>query len=61
MSRAIEDVELRRRLSETALAEVRAGSWEDQIERVWGAITKRGEPFETAGLIGARRSTAPRG
>ena len=45
----------------TALAEVRAARWEDQLERVWGAITKRGEPFETVELTAARRSMAPRG
>jgi glycosyltransferase involved in cell wall biosynthesis len=61
IGRAIEDRELRRRLSETALAEVRAMGWDDQLERVWGAITKRGEPFETLEVTTARRSMAPRG
>jgi O-antigen biosynthesis protein len=61
--RAAEDPDLRARLARTALEEVSAGRWEDQLERVWGAMTKRGEPFELAegALTGARRSTAPRG
>ena len=40
--------ELRERLAATALAEVRAIRWEDQIERVWGAITKRGRAVRRA-------------
>jgi hypothetical protein len=30
---------------EAGLATVRATSWPEQLERVWGAITKRGEAF----------------
>lgn len=61
--RAAEDPELRERLTRTALAEVRAARWEDQLERVWGAVTKRGEAFEpgAADFRAARRPTAPRG
>jgi glycosyltransferase involved in cell wall biosynthesis len=61
--RGLQDHGLRDRLAETALAEVRATRWEDQLERVWGAITKRGEPFDATPetVTAARRSTAPRG
>ena len=60
--RAAEDPDLRARLTATALAEVRsAPRWEDQLERIWGAMTKRGEPFEAGPLTGVRRPTAPRG
>jgi glycosyltransferase involved in cell wall biosynthesis len=63
IARAIEDPALRARLAATGLADVRATRWDDELERVWGAITKRGEPFEAADgpLTAARRSTAPRG
>jgi glycosyltransferase involved in cell wall biosynthesis len=59
--RVLEDEPLRRRLTATALAEVRGTTWEAQLERVWGAMTKRGEAFETVAgeLTGAPRSTAP--
>jgi O-antigen biosynthesis protein len=58
--RALEDRELRVRLSTTALARVRETRWDDQLERVWGAITKRGEPFARgeAELAPTRRSGA---
>ena len=41
ISNLVEDPGLRDRLNERALAEVQAIRWEDQIERVWRAITKR--------------------
>lgn len=63
LARAIEDRELRARLTGTALAEVRTTRWEEQLEGIWGAITKRGRPFTTAAEVvtGAQRSTAPHG
>jgi O-antigen biosynthesis protein len=61
IARAVEDPGLRARIAETALAEVRAARWPDQFERVWGAMTKRGEPFEPGEVTAARRPTAPRG
>jgi glycosyltransferase involved in cell wall biosynthesis len=41
----VEDAELRGRLTATALEQIRAVRWDDQIERVWRAITKRDEAF----------------
>ena len=46
IGRLVEDPALRERLTATALEEVSGIRWEDQIERVWGAITKQGERFE---------------
>jgi glycosyltransferase involved in cell wall biosynthesis len=66
IGRLIEDQELRERLVATGLEEVRRVRWDDQFERIWGGLTKRGEQFTTtpelsAGATGARRSEAPRG
>jgi glycosyltransferase involved in cell wall biosynthesis len=59
----VEDPELRRRLAERAIEDVTAVAWDDQIERVWGAMTKRGEPFSDAPETPTAlpRSAAPRG
>jgi O-antigen biosynthesis protein len=61
VGRLIEDGQLRERLVATGLAEVRSVRWDDQLERIWGALTKRGERFTTTpelspAATGARRS-----
>jgi glycosyltransferase involved in cell wall biosynthesis len=66
LGRLVEDAELRGRIAATGLEEVQRVRWEDQLERVWGALTKRGVPFTTepelaGGPTGAPRSAAPRG
>jgi O-antigen biosynthesis protein len=66
LGRLVEDRELRDRLAAAGVEQVRGIRWEDQLERAWGALTKRGEPFTTepelAGpATGAPRSAAPRG
>jgi hypothetical protein len=43
LCRAVEDRDLRAGLVEAGLATARAASWPQQLERVWDAITKRGE------------------
>ncbi|PZR65828.1 MAG: hypothetical protein DLM63_10620 [Solirubrobacterales bacterium] len=53
IGRLIDDPHLRRRLSRSALQDVRAVRWEEQIERVWGAMTKRGERFAAPLSAGA--------
>jgi O-antigen biosynthesis protein len=45
IGRLVDDVELRSRLTATALEQVRAVRWDDQIERVWRTITKQEEAF----------------
>jgi len=47
VGRLIEDPQLRQRLAATALSDVRAVHWPEQLERLWGAMTKRGEPFQS--------------
>jgi glycosyltransferase involved in cell wall biosynthesis len=66
IGRLIENRELRERLVATGLEETRNVRWEDQFERIWGALTKRGEQFTTTPELstvatGAPRSEAPRG
>ena len=66
LGRLVEDRELRERLTAAGLDQVRAVSWDDQLERIWGALTKRGEPFTVepelaSPATGAPRSAAPRG
>src|SRR5439155_22220584 len=43
VGRLVEDAALRERLAATARREVLAVRWEDQIERIHAAMTKRGE------------------
>jgi glycosyltransferase involved in cell wall biosynthesis len=45
LGRLVEDAQLRDRLAGAGLRVARATDWDEQIERVWGAMTKRGEPF----------------
>jgi len=45
IGRLVEDPALRERLAEAGRATVAATRWEDEMERVWGAITGRGEAF----------------
>jgi glycosyltransferase involved in cell wall biosynthesis len=45
VGRLVEDAALRERLAATARKEVLAVRWEDQIERIHAAMTKRGEGF----------------
>jgi hypothetical protein len=66
LGRLVDDRALRDRLAAAGLEQVREVRWEDQLERAWGALTKRGEPFTTEReLVGpvtdAPRSAAPRG
>jgi hypothetical protein len=66
LGRLVEDEALRERLAAAGLSQVRAIRWEDQLERIWGALTKRGLAFTTepeldAPLTAAPRSSAPRG
>jgi glycosyltransferase involved in cell wall biosynthesis len=62
IARAVQDPALRSRIADTALADVRATRWDDQFQRVWVAMTKRGGSFERADeLRAARRPMAPRG
>lgn len=42
VARLVEDRALRERLTARALEEVRAVRWDEQIDQVWGAMTKRG-------------------
>jgi hypothetical protein len=66
LGRLVDDRPLRDRLAAGGLEQVREITWEDQLERAWGALTKRGEPFTTEPELpgpatGAPRSAAPRG
>ncbi len=45
LGRLVEDAELRGRLAAAAREQVLAVRWEDQIERIHAAMTKRGEAF----------------
>jgi glycosyltransferase involved in cell wall biosynthesis len=42
----VEDPGLRARLAAAGLEEVSRLRWPEQLDRVWGAITKDGPPFE---------------
>lgn len=46
VARLIEDPGLRERLAVAGRAEVAGRSWDDELERVWGAMTKSGPRFE---------------
>jgi hypothetical protein len=46
VARLVEDPALRGRLSAAGRAEVAGRSWDDELERVWGAMTKSGPRFE---------------
>ena len=46
VGRLVEDPQLRARLAGAGRAEVTGRSWEDELERVWGAMTKSGPGFE---------------
>ena len=46
VARLVEDPGLRERLAVAGRAEVAGRSWEDELERVWGAMTKSGPRFE---------------
>jgi glycosyltransferase involved in cell wall biosynthesis len=66
IGRLVDRPELRSRISQAGLEQVRATTWEEQIEHVWGAMTKLGtafsrEPETDVDATGARRSVAPRG
>lgn len=65
LGRLVEDSELRAKIAAAGLAEVRRYGWEDQIERVWRAITLTDRAFaddgEPASVTAPRRSAAPRG
>jgi O-antigen biosynthesis protein len=39
LGRLVEDEQLRKRIAEAGLKEVRGYRWEDQIERIWRAMT----------------------
>ena len=45
LTRLVEDGDLRERLAAAAREQVLAVRWEDEIDRIFGAITKRGEGF----------------
>jgi hypothetical protein len=45
IGRLVKDAELRRRIAESGEREVRAYTWDEQIERVWGAMTQAERPF----------------
>lgn len=59
IGRLIDDPALREQLARTALAEVSQVRWDEQIERVWGAMTKRGEPFDPPGDRALLSSSQP--
>jgi O-antigen biosynthesis protein len=46
VARLVEDPGLRERLAAAGRAEVAGRSWDDELERVWGAMTKSGPRFE---------------
>ncbi len=46
VGRLVEDPQLRARLAGAGRTEVTGRSWEDELERVWGAMTKSGPGFE---------------
>ena len=46
MTRLVEDSGLRERLAAAGQAEVAGRSWDNELERVWGAMTKSGPRFE---------------
>jgi O-antigen biosynthesis protein len=46
VARLVEDPGLRERLAAAGRAEVAGRSWDDELERVWGAMTKSGPAFE---------------
>ena len=45
VSRLVEDAGLRARIAAAGAAEVSATTWPEQLERVWGAMTKAGPAF----------------
>jgi O-antigen biosynthesis protein len=66
LGRLVEDAELRERLAAAGPSQVREVRWKDQLERIWGALTKRGPAFTTEPELGeiltaVPRSSAPRG
>ena len=61
MSRLVTDEPLRRRIVQAGLQEVRRHRWEEQIDRVWRAMTLEEEDFRAAGATAPRRSAAPAG
>ena len=76
LGRLVEDAELRARIAAAGLEEVRRYRWEEQIERVWRAITpartatsartptpvgERRHALSTRSSAAPRRSAAPRG
>jgi glycosyltransferase involved in cell wall biosynthesis len=54
----VEDGSLRERIVERGLAQVQAIRWEDEIERVWRAITRQDPTFSPLELLGDARSLA---
>jgi O-antigen biosynthesis protein len=45
IGRLVEDRELRSRLAAAGRTEVQGRTWDDELARVWGAMTKSGEAF----------------
>jgi glycosyltransferase involved in cell wall biosynthesis len=45
VGRLVEDAALRERIAQAGLREARATTWDEEIERVWAAMTKRGQGF----------------
>jgi glycosyltransferase involved in cell wall biosynthesis len=48
LGRLVEDDDLRSRIVTAGLADVRRYRWEDQIERVWQAMTRQDDGFAAA-------------
>jgi O-antigen biosynthesis protein len=61
LGRLVQDAELRARIAAAGLAEVRRYRWEDQIERVWRAITLQDDTFTLTASSEAYNSSAIRG
>ena len=57
----VDDPALRERIVETALDEVSSVRWDDQIERIWRAITKQDDGFSRPGARSRRGQTSPAG
>jgi glycosyltransferase involved in cell wall biosynthesis len=62
LGRLVQDAQLRARISAAGMAEVQRYRWEDQIERVWRAITLQDDSFRLTepALTAPRRSAGPR-